>query len=129
MVGVRGNTTRFWDRIPQARIQRGGGGPGVRTPLRFARGGVLCRGLTGRRGGPTIVFTLLLSIFFPARFARHYYTNIYVFILPSSMLSMERSSFLYTVSLIQIMKKNQLSIPCFYEWSYFLTRITQFYTI
>ena len=26
------------------------GGPRVRTPLRFVRGGVLCRGLMGRRG-------------------------------------------------------------------------------
>ena len=47
--------------VCQARIQRGG--PGIRTPLRFVRGGVLCRGLMGRRGGPTVVFTLLLSIF------------------------------------------------------------------
>ena len=48
----------------QARIQRRG--PGVRTPppLRFVRGGVLCSGLMGGRGGPTVVFPLLLSIFF-----------------------------------------------------------------
>ena len=45
--------------IQQARIQ-GGGSP---DPLRFVRGGVLCRGLMGRRGGPTVVFTLLLSFF------------------------------------------------------------------
>ena len=30
----------------------------------------------GGRGGPTVVFTLFLSIFFSARFARQYYTNI-----------------------------------------------------
>ena len=100
----------------QARIQRGGGGAEVQTPLRFVRGGVLCRGLTGRRGGPTIVFTLSLSIFCLARFARQYYKNIpQVFILPSSMVGMEWLSFLY-ISLIQIMKKIvQLSIPCFYD--------------
>ena len=49
-------------------IKRGSnGGPGVRNlnpppPLRFVRGGVLCIGLMGRRGGPTVVFALLLSI-------------------------------------------------------------------
>ena len=56
----------------QARIQRG---TGVRTPLRFVRGGVLCKGLMGRRGGPTVVLTLFSS-FFLARFARQYHTNI-----------------------------------------------------
>ena len=62
------------------------GGPGVRNPppLKFVRGGVLCRGLMGRRGGPTIVFAVLLSPFFLARFARQYYTN---------MFSMEQSFF------------------------------------
>ena len=38
------------------------GGPEFRTPpppLRFVKGGVLWRGLIGRRGGPTVVFTLL----------------------------------------------------------------------
>ena len=68
----------------------------------------------GRRGGPTVVFTLLLS-FFLARFARQYYTSIlHVYMLPSSMFGMERSSFLY-ISLIQIMKRIQLPIPCFNE--------------
>ena len=47
--------------IQQARIQRGGGGKP--RPLRFVRGGILCRGLMGRKGGPTVVFTLLLSFF------------------------------------------------------------------
>ena len=65
----------------------GGGGPGTPPPpLKFVRDGVLCRGLMGRRGGPTIVFTLLLSLFFLARFARQYYTN---------MFSMEQSSFFF----------------------------------
>ena len=39
------------------------GGTGGPDPLRFVRGGVLCRGLMDRRGGPTVVFTLLLSFF------------------------------------------------------------------
>ena len=39
------------------------GGPGVRTPLRFVRGGVLCTCLMGRRGDLTVVFTLLVSFF------------------------------------------------------------------
>ena len=34
------------------------GEPGVRTPLRFVRDGVLCGGLMGRRGGPKVVFIL-----------------------------------------------------------------------
>ena len=40
-----------------ARIQRGG------SPLRFVRDGVLYGYLMGRRGGPKIVFILLLSFF------------------------------------------------------------------
>ena len=36
------------------------GGP---PPPRFVKGKVLCRGLIGRRGGPTVLFTLLLSFF------------------------------------------------------------------
>ena len=41
-----------------------GGDRGSGPPLRFVRGGVLCSGLMGGRGGPTVVFALLLSIFF-----------------------------------------------------------------
>ena len=99
----------------QARIQRGDRGSGP-PPPRFDRGEVLCSGLmsTCRRGGPKVVFNVLLS-FFLTRFARQYYTNVlHIYILPSSIFSMERSSFLYTsVSLIQIMKRIQLPIPCF----------------
>ena len=94
-----------------------GGGPGVRTPpLRFVRGGVLCRGLMGRRGGPTVVSTLLLSIFFwLASLASiihiHYmYTYFHV--------QYKLSSFLY-ISLIQITSHPLL----------FSSRITRFYTI
>ena len=51
------------------------GGTGVPDPppppLRFVNGGVLWRGLIGRRGGPTVVLTLLLSTFL-ARIARHF---------------------------------------------------------
>ena len=89
---------------------RGSGPP----PLKFVRGGVLYRGFMARRGSPTVVFTSLSSIFFLARFARQYYTNVlHLYILLSSILSMERSSFLY-ITLI-IMKRIQLTIPCFHE--------------
>ena len=50
----------------QARVQKGTGGPEPPPPpLRFVRGEVLCRGLmsTCRRGGPKVVFNLLLSFF------------------------------------------------------------------
>ena len=53
-----------------AQIQRGDRGPDP-PPLRFVRGGVLCRWFMGRRGGPKVVFILLLW-FFLARFARQY---------------------------------------------------------
>ena len=58
----------------------GGGGPGIRTPPpRFVWGMVLCRGLMVMRGGPTVIFTLLLSFLFLASFARQYYTNILLY--------------------------------------------------
>ena len=55
--------------------------------------------------------------FFLACFARQYYRNIlHVYILQSSMFSMELStSFSLYISLIQIMNRIQLPIPCFYE--------------
>ena len=42
----------------------GGGGPGVRTLLRFVRGEVLHGCLMGRRGGPKVVFIFLLQFLF-----------------------------------------------------------------
>ena len=93
----------------QARIQRGG--PGVRTPpLRFVRGGVLCRSLMGRRGGPTVVFILLLSIFSgslrsPVLYKRITYIHTFKFNI--------QSSFLY-ITLI-LMKRIQLTISYFHE--------------
>ena len=66
------------------RGSRGGtGGPEPPPPLRFVRGGVLCRGLmsTCRRGGPKVVFNLLLSFFFwlasLASIIQTYYINTY----------------------------------------------------
>ena len=41
-----------------------GGGPDPPPPRWFVRGGVLWRGLMGRRVRPTVVFTLLFSVFF-----------------------------------------------------------------
>ena len=46
----------------QARIQRGDRGSGP-PPLRFVRGGVLCRGLMGRRGGSNGCVCLIIIIF------------------------------------------------------------------
>ena len=96
-------------------VDRGSG-----PPLRFVRGGVLCRGLMGRRGGPTVVFTLLLSIFFWL----------------ASLASIMQTYFMYTYSQVQCSvwnghpfsifplsksKRIQLPISRFYErvFSYF----------
>ena len=66
--------TSFY-RVVQARIQRGDRGSGPPPPPRFVRGGVLCTGLMGRRGGPTVVLPYYY-LFFLARFARQYYTKV-----------------------------------------------------
>ena len=62
--------------LSHTRIQRGGGGDrgsgNNLPPPKFVRGGVLCGCLVGRRGGPNVVFILLLN-FFLSRFARQYY--------------------------------------------------------
>ena len=94
----------------QARIQRGGGGGPDPPPPEIFRGGVLCRGLMGRRGGPTVVFTLLLSIFSgslrsPVLYKRITYIHTFKFNI--------QSSFLY-ITLI-FMKRIQLTISCFHE--------------
>ena len=97
-----------------------GGDRGSGPPLRFVRGGVLCTCLWVGEGVQRL-FLPHYYLFFLARFARQYYTNIlHVYILSSSMFSMEWSSFLY-ISLIKIKKIIQLPIPCFYEraFSYF----------
>ena len=39
------------------------GGPRVRTPLRFVRGGVLCRGLMGRRGVQQFFHLIIINFF------------------------------------------------------------------
>ena len=58
----------------------------------------------------------LFSTYYYQFFYILYYTNVlHINILPSSIFSMERSSFLY-ISLIQIMKRIQLPIPCFMKW-------------
>ena len=100
----------------------GGGGAGVRTPLKFVRGGGLVYMLMGRRGGPNVIFTLLLSNFY-------YTSTLHVYILWSSMFSIKRSSFLY-ISLI-LKKRIQLPIPFLWKdiFIFFVSRITRFYTI
>ena len=61
--GSSSKSTHFYEweasADPEGGGERGSGPP----PLRFVRGGVLCSGLMGGRGGPTVVFDLLLSIF------------------------------------------------------------------
>ena len=105
----------------QSRVQRGDRPP---PPPRFVKGKVLCRGLIGRREGPTVLFTLLLSFFI----LQTYYT--YTHFRVQCFNSMERSSFFY-ISLIQIMKSIQLTIPCFMigHFHILLSRITRFNTI
>ena len=61
------------------------GGQNPPPPLRFVGGGVFCRGLIGRRGGPTVVLTLLLSFFFRlaslASIIQTYYLYIHLYVL------------------------------------------------
>ena len=96
----------------QARIQRGGG-PGVRTPPSDLSEVGSCVETSWVGEGVQWLFLPYCYQFFLARFARQYHTNIlHIYILQSSMFSMERSSFLY-ISLIQIMKRIQLFTPCF----------------
>ena len=102
----------------QARIQRGG--PGVRTPppLRFVRGWVLCSGLMGGRGGPTVVFALILSIFFwlasLASIIETYYMYTY-FKVQCSVWNGRRHFLSIFPFNIQIMNRIHLPIPCIYE--------------
>ena len=89
----------------QARIQRGDRGSGPPPPPEIDQRWGLVYRLDGQERGSNDCFYLIIIIFFLARFARQYYTNmLHIFILPSSMFSMERLSFLY-ISLIQIMNK------------------------
>ena len=90
--------------------KEGGGGPGVRTPppLRFVRGGVLCRDFIGRGGGPTVVFALLFfSILYKHITCNH-----------TSKFNLQYGTvmtFLY-ISLIKFMKRiNFPSLGCFSE--------------
>ena len=95
----------FTSADPEGRT--GGSDP---PPLWFVRGGVLCRDVMGRRGGPTVVFTLLLSNFSgslrsPVLYKRITYIHTFKFNI--------QSSFLY-ITLI-LMKRIQLTISCFHE--------------
>ena len=110
----------------QARIQRGRtGGPDPPPPWDLSEVGSRVEVWWVGEGGPKVVFNLLLTIFFwlasLASIIQTYYIYTYI-VLPSSILSMERSSFLY-VPLIQIIiiKRIQLPILCIHErtFSYF----------
>ena len=74
--------------------------------LRFVRGAILCRGLVGRRGGPIVIFTLLSIFFWLASLAT---------VIQTYYRSIHTSKFNVQYSLIQIMKRIQLPIPCFYQ--------------
>ena len=66
----------LWSICPSADPEGGGGrGPGVRTPLRFVRGGSCVEAWWWERGSNGC-FYLIVIIFFSARFARQYYTDI-----------------------------------------------------
>ena len=98
------------------RGSRGGlgrGGLGVRNPpppLRIVRGRVLCRGLMGRRRGPTVVFTLLLSCF-----SDSHYTNI----LHISNFNIQyRTVILFSIFLF-LYEKNPTSHPLLFMKGHF----------
>ena len=103
--------------VKQARTQRGTGVPDTPPPLRFVKGGVLWRGLIGRRGGPTVVFTLLSFFFWLASLAIILQT---VYILPSRMhlFSMEQS-FFFIFPLSKLWNRsNLLSLALWFSYSF-----------
>ena len=130
---ARASTDGQTDRVIQvypltSRIQRGGGGDrGSGPPLRFVRGGVLCRGLMGGRGGPTFFFTLFLSIF-SARFARK--TNILLVYTYYKLNVQYGTVILSLYSPYPNYDKNPTFNPVLLGiFILFLSRITRFYTI
>ena len=91
------------------RGSRGGDrGSGPPPPLRFVRGGVLCRGLMGRRGGPTVVCTLSLSIFFRLAPLASIMQTYYMYTYLQVQVGMERSSFL-CIPLFKLWKESTFS--------------------
>ena len=106
----------------QARIQRGRR-LGVRTPLRFARGWVLCRCLMSRRGGPTATVVFALIFFSLARFARQYYKKHITCIHTSKSNVQYGTVILFLYFPYRKYEKNQLPLPCFYERSFSIVRI------
>ena len=108
--------------LSHTQTQRGGGetGSGHPPPPKFVRGGILCGCLVGRRGGPNVVFIILLY-FFLARFARQYYRK--------SKCLKNSNHFQVPSPFSQIVIH---AISGFYESAFsclFLSKITQFYTI
>ena len=102
----------------QARIQRGDRGSGPPPPpwdLTEVRSCVAAWWVHVGEGVQRLFSTYYYLFFWLASLASIIQVYVlHIYILPSSIFSMERSSFLYTsVSLIQIMKRIQLPIPCF----------------
>ena len=115
-------------------IKRGsrGGDRGSGPPsLRFVRGGVLCRGLMRRRGGPTVVFTLLLSSFFLARFAPSIIQTCYMYTDFQVQCSVWNGHPFYIFPLSKLWKETNFSSLAVMKglFTFFWFRITRFYTI
>ena len=106
---------------PSADPEGGPGGPEPPPPLRFVRDGVLCRGLMGRRGVQQLFLSYYNQFFLRSPVLYKHITCTCIHTSNFNLVfGVERSSFL-CISLIQIMKRIQLPIPCFYErgFSYF----------
>ena len=109
----------------------GGGGPDPPPPpLRFVRGGVLCRGLvsTCRRGGPEVVFNLLLSIFFSGSLRSPVLYKRITYIHTSKFNIQYGTVILSQYFLYPNYEKNPTSHPLLHETVLF-SRIARFYTI
>ena len=65
--------------------------------------------------GTTILWICLLLYFFLARFARQYYKTYYIYTYFQVQCSVLNGHPFSNISLIQIMKRIQLPISCFYE--------------
>ena len=100
--------------IPSANPEGGTGGPDP-PPLRFVKGGVLCRGLMGRRGCPTVVFTYYYQFFSGSLRSQVLYKHITC--IHASKFNVQYGTVILSLyfSFIQLWKESQLPTPCFNE--------------
>ena len=97
-----------------------GGGDRGSGPPQICQSWVLCRGLMGRRGGPTVVFTLSLSFLSDLLCSPVLYIYIILHVHTSKWnFSMEQSSFLY-ISLIQIIIESNFSSLAFMKRHFYI---------